>query len=277
MSVEKNFKVALIQMKIIDDKKANLKKAEKLIREAAINKVDIVCLPEMFNCPYRPSKFKLFAEKEGEETLEMIKELAKENNIYIVAGSIPEKEDEKIYNTSYTVDNYGKVIGKYRKLHLFDVDIPGGVSIRESDVFTPGDKISVIETPFCKIGVCICYDLRFPEIFRIMESKGAKIIFIPAAFNKKTGKKHWETLIKSRAIDSQIYIAAVSPAYNRDERYEVYGHSKITDPYGNTMGELEEGEEILYGEINLNRLEKIRSEFPVLKHRRMDIYEVVKK
>ncbi|KXZ40335.1 Predicted amidohydrolase [Alkalithermobacter thermoalcaliphilus JW-YL-7 = DSM 7308] len=268
------FKIALCQIKVEDDKYKNLNKAISYIKEAKENKADLVCFGEMFICPYRKSLFKSYAQEEKNSyILNELSIAAKENNIYIVAGSIPEKENDKYYNTSYVFDKQGNIIAKHRKVHLYDVEIDGKITNKESDIFSYGNNITVFDTQYCKIGLSICYDIRFPEIFRIMEQKGAKLIIIPAAFNTITGPMHWDILLKSRAIDNQVYIAGVSCARDCKESYVVYGHSKVIDPLGNTVGSLDEKEGILYSDINLDYISKVRKQLPILNHKRSDLYE----
>jgi omega-amidase len=277
MYQKNKFKLALCQTLTKDNKEYNVDKAIEFIKKASENNSDIVCLGEMFNTPYRTSLFNKNAEEEENSyTLQRISEAAKENKVYIVAGSICEKKDDKYYNTSYVFNREGNIIGKHKKIHLYDVDIKDKIKIKESDIISRGSDITVIDTEFCKIGLAICYDMRFPEIFRMMVDKGADLIIVPAAFNTVTGSSHWDTLIKSRSIDNQVYVAAVSPARNYNEEYIIYGHSKVCDPYGKTLGELDEKEGIMYCDIDLNYLNKIRDELPILKHRRDDIYSVVK-
>ncbi|OPJ56349.1 carbon-nitrogen hydrolase family protein [Alkalithermobacter paradoxus] len=273
--MERVFKIALCQIKVENDKEKNIEKGIKYIKEAAKNGAKLICLGEMFNCPYRKETFKEYAEEEkNSKTLKIISKVAKENKVYVIAGSIPEKENDKYYNTSFVFDKEGNVIAKHRKIHLYDVDIKGKVFVKESDIFSYGQDITVFDTEYCKIGLSICYDIRFPEVFRIMEQKGAKLIVVPAAFNIVTGPMHWDLLVKARAVDNQVYIAAVSPARNYDEKYVIYGHSKVSDPLGNIVDSLDEKEGILYSEINLDYISKVREELPLLKHRRSDLYEV---
>lgn len=270
----KGFKIAICQMEILDNKEENLKKAEKMILEASSNGVDLVVLPEMFNCPYDNSFFPKYAEDFPGTTTRLLSKLADSQNIYIVGGSIPEKEGERIFNTSYIFDKNGKVVGKHRKMHLFDIDVKGGISFKESDTLGPGNNITVFETEFCKIGVAICYDMRFPELMRLMALEDAEVIIVPAAFNMTTGPAHWHLLARIRALDNQVYFVAASPSRNLDSSYVAYGHSLITDPWGDVVTEASEKEEIIYGNINLEKVKKVRNELPLLKHRRIDLYDI---
>lgn len=270
-------KIALCQMNVIDNKDENLKKASLMIEKACKNS-DFIVLPEMFNCPYSNDKFIEYCENESDSyTLKKISSLASQNNVYILAGSIPEKEDEKLYNTSYLFDREGEIIAKHRKMHLFDIDVKDRITFKESDVLTAGDEFTVVETEFGKIGIGICYDIRFPELARIMVENGALILFYPGAFNMTTGPAHWELLFRSRALDNQVYCIGVAPALNKDASYHSFGHSIITSPWGEVIDEASDKEEIIYGEIDLSEIKKIREELPLLKNKREDLYEVIKK
>ncbi|KDR93795.1 Predicted amidohydrolase [Peptoclostridium litorale DSM 5388] len=267
--------MALCQMSVEEGKELNIKEAESLIREAASNGIDMAVLPEMFNCPYDNKYFPEYAEGYPGQTTMAISNLAKELGIYIVAGSIPEKDGDSIYNTCYVFGRDGECIGKHRKMHLFDIDVKGRITFKESDVLGSGDQCTVFETEFCNIGVAICYDMRFPELMRLMAVKGgAKVIIVPAAFNMTTGPAHWSTTCKTRALDNQVYFIAVSPARNIKSSYTAYGHSIIADPWGNIIMEADEKEDILYGEIDLEMVEKVRQELPLLQHRRRDVYSL---
>ncbi|SHH03167.1 carbon-nitrogen hydrolase family protein [Tepidibacter thalassicus] len=275
MCQRNKFKIALCQTLVEDNKEANINRALKFIEEAADNGAKVISLGEMFNCPYRNDVFKEYAEEEdNSNTLEMLSSIAKKKGVYIIGGSIPEKEGKKYYNTSYIFDREGKIIAKHRKIHLFDIDIKGKVKMKESDTFDYGENITVFDTQYCKIGVAICYDIRFPEVFRIMVQKGVKLIIVPAAFNNVTGPAHWEILVRCRAVDNQVYFGAVSPARNENESYLAYGHSIISDPFGKILGELEEKESILYCDVDLDYVEKVRNELPILKHRRLDLSKI---
>jgi predicted amidohydrolase len=265
-------KVSICQIKVTYNKEQNLIKTAKMVKKAAA-KSDIVILPEMFNCPYSNHYFPKFAEPYPGKTTKLLANLAKELNIYIVGGSIPEKEGKKIYNTSYSFNRDGDLIGKHRKIHLFDVNIKDGINFKESDMLSCGNKITTFKTEFCKIGVAICYDMRFPELIRKMTMEGSKIIIIPAAFNMTTGPAHWHPIIRARAIDNQIYLIASSPARNTKNEYIAYGHSLIVDPWGKIIVEADEKENIISGIIDLERLYKIRKELPLLKHLRLEIYK----
>ena len=276
--MKNEFKLALCQMEVIDNKDSNIKKALEMIKIAAENKSDMVILPEMFNCPYDNSKFREYAEeRKNSKTLKAIKESAKELNLYIVAGSIPELEDDNLYNSSFIFDRDGEIIASHRKMHLFDIDIAGKISFKESETLSAGNQITVVDTELCKIGVAICYDIRFPELLRLMALREAELIVIPGAFNMTTGPAHWETLIRARAIDNQLYVAAASPARNKELSYVAYGNSMVADPWGEIVARAGEKEEIVYANIKLSRVNDVREELPVLNGRRNDIYGLIEK
>ncbi len=276
--MKNEFKLAVCQMKVVDDKDKNIAKAMDMIREATSHNADLVVLPEMFNCPYDNQKFREYSEdRRNSKTLKSISHIARECAVYLVAGSIPESEGEKLYNTSFIINQQGDLIGSHRKLHLFDIDVPREINFKESETLTPGSEITVIETELCKLGVAICYDMRFPELLRLMALKGADLIVIPSAFNMITGPMHWECTIRSRAVDNQLYVAAASPARNLNASYIAYGHSMIVDPWGESIAITGSDEDIIYADIKHNRIKEIRDELPLLTDRRTDLYELIDK
>ncbi|WP_407413361.1 carbon-nitrogen hydrolase family protein [Methanobrevibacter sp.] len=271
-------KLALCQMNVVDDKKENLNKASLMIKESASENADFIILPEMFICPYSNDKFIEYCEEEtASPTLKRISHLANENNVYILAGSIPEKENDKLFNTSYLFDKNGEIIAKHRKMHLFDIDVKDKITFKESDVLTAGNDITIAETEFGKVGIGICYDVRFPELARLMVEEGALILFYPGAFNMTTGPAHWELLFKSRALDNQIFCVGVAPALNENASYHSFGHSIITNPWGEIISQASEKEELIISEIDLDIIKKIREELPLLKNKREDLYEIKRK
>ena len=272
-----NLKVGLIQMKVHNDKEENLLRAANLIKKISSEKPDIVILPEMFSCPYITSNFPIYAEEEGDYSYNFLSNIAKENNIYLVAGSIPEIDNNKVYNTSYVFNRYGEKIGKHRKVHLFDIDIKGKQTFKESDTLNAGDEVTVFDTEFGKIGLCICYDFRFPELARLMVNKGAKAIIVPASFNMTTGPAHWHIMFKSRAIDNQVYTIGCSPARDYNSSYISYGHSLIVSPFGEILYELDDKEDMMTYTIDLDYVDKVREELPLLYHRRNDLYKLIEK
>lgn len=265
----------LCQMRVSDVKEENINKAEKMIEEAADRGADFIVLPEMFNCPYDNSYFREFAEDENGETVKALSQIAKKRNIYIAGGSIPEKDQEgNIYNTCFVFDKGGNIIAKHRKVHLFNIDMKDRIKFAESDVFKAGDKITLFDTPYGKMGAAICYDIRFPEFIRIMTLKGAKFIIVPAAFNMATGPAHFELLFRSRAVDNQIYMMGCAPARDTLTSYISYGNSMIVDPWGNVVSKLGYDENILVKKIDLDMIDEVRKSLPLLKNRREDLYSL---
>lgn len=270
-------KLALCQMTVVDDKEKNIEKAIDLINQSIAEGADFIVLPEMFNCPYENEKFVEYCENENDSpTLAKISEIAELNEVYILAGSIPEKENGNIYNTSYLFDGNGEIIAKHRKMHLFDIDVKDGIYFKESDTLTAGDEFTIAETDFGKVGIGICYDIRFPELARLMVNEGAEILFYPGAFNMTTGPAHWELLFRSRALDNQVYCIGVAPALDKTASYNSYGHSIIANPWGEVVAQGDYDEEVLIAEIDLDEIKRVREELPLIKNKRNDIYKLDK-
>ena len=235
---------------------------------------DLIMLPEMWNGPYDAKRFPDFAEPEGGPSRQFLSALAKEKHVYLCGGSIAERDGERIYNTAYVFDPDGSEIAKHRKMHLFDIDVTGGQRFFESDTLSPGDRVTVFSTPFCRIGLCICYDFRFPELARLMVDRGAEVILVPAAFNMTTGPAHWELLFRSRAVDNQVYTVGTAPARDPDASYQSWGHSIVCSPWGDVLRQADERETVFITALDLARLNTIRRELPLLRHRRTDLYSV---
>ena len=268
-------KIAAIQMSTVADKMENVRTVETYLEKIKDENPDFVILPEMFCCPYQTENFPIYAEKEGGPVWQQLSGYAKQYGIYLIGGSMPEKDAEgNVYNTSYIFDREGKQIGKHRKVHLFDIDVKGGQTFKESDTLTAGDSDTVFDTEFGKIGVMLCFDIRFPELSRMMVNDGAKVIFVPAAFNMTTGPAHWELSFRTRALDNQIYMVGCAPARDVSAGYISWGHSIVTDPWGRVTGMLDENEGILLAELDMDYEEQVREELPLLKSRRKDIYQL---
>ena len=267
-------RIALIQMPVTADKQQNLATACRKVREAASQGAEIAVLPEMFCCPYRNDCFPVYGESEGGPAQTTLSALAKELGIYIVGGSIPELADGNIYNTSYVYGREGQLLAKHRKAHLFDIDVEGGQRFMESDTLSPGNAITTFETEFGIMGLCICFDLRFEELSRCMCLRGAKVIFVPAAFNMTTGPAHWELLFRQRAVDNQCFTVGVSPARDETASYVAYGNSLAVDPWGTVLCRADGEETTLLADLDLSRIDSIRRQLPILSARRTDLYEV---
>jgi len=268
-------RVGLVQMDVVMSKEENVQKAEEMIKRAKEKGAQLVVLPEMFNCPYQASNFPIYGEKEGGYTWEKLSRAAWRNQVWLVGGSIPEIDHQgKVYNTSYVFDDHGNQVGKHRKMHLFDIDVKGGQYFKESDTLSPGNEICVFDTLWGKMGVMICYDLRFPELARLLTQKGAKVIIVPGAFNMTTGPLHWELLFRTRAVDNQVYMIGVAPARDEQGSYVSYANSIIVDPWGKTVNRLGTSEDVLMENIDFKTVENVRKELPLLQHLRHDIYSL---
>ena len=241
------FKTAICQIRTELDQGQTMKKAEGMVREAAENGAQVVCLPEMFNCPYSKKYFRTIAVQGHESSVKAMSSWARENRIVLIGGSVPETEDGKIYNTCFVFNEKGEQIARHRKIHLFDVDIKA-----------------------------ICFDVRFPELFRAMAKRGAQMIFLPAQFNMKTGPAHWEMSLRMRAVDNEVFFAGASAARHEGFSYECWGHSMVVDPFGPILAAADEKEQILYAEIDLSRTEVVRAQLPTFNCLREDIYAVAK-
>lgn len=270
-------KIAAIQMSTVADKMENVRTVKAYLEKIKDENPDFVILPEMFCCPYQTENFPIYAEEEGGPIWQQLSAYAKQYGVYLIGGSMPEKDAEgNVYNTCYVFDREGKQIGKHRKVHLFDIDVKGGQTFKESDTLTAGDSDTVFDTEFGKMGVMLCFDIRFPELSRMMVNDGARIVFVPAAFNMTTGPAHWELSFRTRALDNQIYMVGCAPARDVSAGYISWGHSIVTDPWGRVTGMLDENEGILLAELDMDYEEQVREELPLLKSRRKDIYQLAK-
>ena len=261
-------------MKTSENKDLNISTAKEGIEQVVKKGAQIVILPEIFNAPYDTKKFREYSEEKNGKTWTFLSTMAKNNKIYLIGGSIPERENDKIYNTSFIFDSDGNQIARHRKMHLFDIDIKGGQSFKESESLTPGNSICVFNTSFCSIGVCICFDMRFPELSRLMALKGAQIIIVPAAFNMTTGPPHWESMFKQRAIDNQCFTIGVAPARDEKASYISYANSIIVNPWGKIIYRANEKECYDVIDIDLSEINSIRQQLPLLSARRDDIYTI---
>lgn len=265
-------KIAQIQMHVCDNKQENIRHVCALIRKAAEDNIDMAILPEMFCCPYDNACFRAYGEAVGGEAQQALSALAKELGIYIVGGSVPELADGRVYNTSFVFDPEGNTVARHRKMHLFDIDVKGGQRFMESDTLTAGDDITTFSTPWGEMGLCICFDLRFEELARIMTLRGAKVLIVPAAFNMTTGPAHWELLFRQRAVDNQLFTVGTSPARSTAASYVAYGNSIVCDPWGSVVSRCGAEETVAITELDLDRVDEVRQQLPILSARRTDIY-----
>lgn len=269
-------KLSLLQLKTAATPRENIGKIREMLRQAKAAGADLAMLPEMCCCPYENSAFVQFAMERDAPFLREIAQAAKELGLYIVAGSVPLAEDGKIYNAAFVYDDCGKLLCVHRKTHLFDINVPGGQYFMESDTFTAGRDLTTFDTPWGRFGLMICYDIRFPELSRLLALEGAQAILVPAAFNMTTGPAHWEISFRMRALDNQVFFAGCAPARDAASSYTAWGHSIVTDPWGSVLAESDETEGILTAELDFSRLDEVRTQLPLLKHRRTDFYHVVR-
>lgn len=268
-------KLAQIQLRVTGNKQENLRRAAALIESAG--GVDMAMLPEMFCCPYDNGCFREYGEEEGGEAYRTLSRLARERGIWLVGGSIPELQGERVYNTCYVFDSSGHCVARHRKMHLFDINVAGGQCFQESAVLSAGDEVTVFDTPWGRMGLCICFDLRFPELSQLMALEGARVLLVPAAFNRTTGPAHWELLFRQRAVDTQCFTVGTAPAADETASYVSWGHSIVCDPWGTVLHQCGGEEAVTVTELALERVETVRQQLPLLGARRKDIYELHKK
>jgi omega-amidase len=213
-------------------------------------------------------------------SIAMLVEKAKERKIWIVGGSVPEREGSegsRLYNTCVIINPQGEIVGKHRKIHLFDINVPGKITFKESDSLSPGNSPTLIDSfPWGSLGIGICYDIRFPEYAMLLREQGARFLIYPGAFNMVTGPAHWELLQRARAVDNQVYVISCSPA--RDESsggYVAWGHSSVVSPWGEVIGKAGAGEEVVRVELDLKKIEEMRENIPCWKQKRNDVYRTV--
>ena len=268
--------LAQLQLTVPPDKNSCLEQMERACAQAVQDHhPDLISLPEMFCCPYETGRFAHYAEEEGGQAWTACARVARRLGVYLSAGSVPERgEDGRIYNTGYVFDRQGHCIAKHRKVHLFDINVRGGQHFRESATLSPGDHITTFDTEFGVMGLCICYDFRFPELGRLMALAGARVILVPASFSMTTGPAHWELVFRSQALNNQLFTVGTAPAREPDAPYLSWGHSIVADPWGQVVSQLDEKPGVAVTGLDLERVEDIRAQLPLLQHRRTDLYQV---
>jgi predicted amidohydrolase len=264
---------AAIQLDSQQNKRENLKAIGELIDEAASKNAKIIGLPETITYIGVDEEVKDNAELIGGETTQLLCEKAKKYNVWLHGGSFFElvEGQDKVYNTTLLINPKGEIVAIYRKLHLFDVEIDSGHSIKESNIYLPGEEIVVAKTDLGNIGLSICYDIRFPEIYRIMALMKAQVIFAPASFTLFTGRDHWEPILRARAIENGCYIIAPSQI-GKKAMVQTNGKTMIIDPWGNVIAKASDYPSVILAEIDLQYVNSVRKQIPVLKNRRLEIY-----
>ncbi len=274
-------RLANIQFASSMDKAKDLERLDAYLMELSMDdkdkaKADIVCLPEMWNCPYVGDRFKDYAEPEGGMVWQACSDMARKYKLYLCAGTVAELgEDGRIYNTAYVFDRDGKQIHKYRKMHMFDIYSADGKPVfLESASLGAGDTISTFETEWGKMGMQVCFDIRFPELSRLMALDGAKVIITPATFSMTTGPVHWQISFQARAMENQVFMVGAAPARAPKTGYTSWSHSIVCDPWGKVLTLMDENEGVSITELNLDLIDKYRLKLPMLSARRDDVYKL---
>jgi predicted amidohydrolase len=267
-------RVACVQLTSRADKAANLATTERLVARAAATGADLVVLPEKWNAIGNPDVLHAAAESlEDGESVEAMRSWARTHGITLVGGSITERREgrEKLSNTCLVFDPEGELAAVYRKIHLFDVDV-GGLRYRESDAEEPGEEPVVARLEDWPIGLSVCYDVRFPELYRILALEGAELVTVPANFTLYTGKDHWHVLLRARAIENQLFVAAAAQVGETIPGKPSYGRSLVADPWGTVLAQAPDEETVIFAELDRERLREIRRNLPSLANRQAAAY-----
>lgn len=267
-----SFRVGLCQMLASSDKADNLRRAEALVARAASAGASFVALPELFFWRGPAAEEKAAAEELDGPTARRLGALARRHGITLLGGSILEAlaGEERVHNTSLLFGPDGTLLARYRKIHLFDVTVEGAPSLQESRTRKPGDEVVVARSPAAMVGMAVCYDLRFPLLFRRLALGGAELVTLPAAFLEKTGRAHWESLIRARAIENGVFVVAPDQCGAGPDGMRCHGHSMVVDPWGEILAEAGEEEELVLADVDLRRIAEVRAQIPTLAHRRLD-------
>lgn len=280
-----NVKAAVVQMVSGREPALNLEAAARLVGEAAAQGAKLVVLPENF-AVYNPVDLPSLAEEAGDMEApfqSFLSQLARRHGIWLVGGSIPVRparhdRDPRVFSSCLVFSPDGELAARYDKLHLFDVDITDAQGrYRESERFRYGDSVVTFDTPFGRVGMAVCYDLRFPELFRALTERGAEIIVLPSAFTRLTGQAHWEILVRARAIENTCYLLAAGQGGRHDARRETFGHSMIVDPWGVVLAGLGEGEGVAIANLDARTLTNVRERLPSIEHRRLRVEHTVQR
>jgi predicted amidohydrolase len=267
-------RAAAIQLNSTADVARNLEVAGRLVATSAADGADLIVLPEKWNLLGTAHDLAAGAAPlESNAAIEAARGWARDLRVNLVAGSVAERagEGERLFNTSCAIDRDGELTAVYRKIHMFDVDV-GGVSYRESDAEQPGEEIVTAQLDGIRVGMTVCYDLRFPELYRILAVRGARVITVPSAFTSTTGKPHWEVLLRARAIENQAFVIAPDQSGAAPPHYDSWGHSIIVDPWGDVLAQAAEGETAIAADLDLARQDEVRESLPSLANRRPHAY-----
>ena len=287
-------KVGLCQFRVTEDPQQNHKTCATFIERAVKEGSQLIVLPEIWASPYATAAFPEYAEElpsvgdmsdtvqSSSPSAEVLKNAARKHKVWIVGGSIAEQDQGKIYNTCLVYNPEGELVAKHRKVHLFDIDVPDGITFFESDTLSPGNSVTHFDTPWCKIGLGICYDIRFAAYSMLLRQEGCKILIFPGAFNMTTGPAHWELLQRARAVDNQCYVLTASPARTdppttasgKYPHYTAWGHSTATSPWGTVLATTNEQEDVVIVELDLSRADQVRQSIPISNQMRTDLYTI---
>jgi len=265
-------KIGIAQMNTQDDKSSNLAQAEKLIEQLGADGAQLITLPEYFHFLGPDEEMPKNAEFLDGPSLDLIRRKAVEHKVHIHSGSFLEKDDQNIYNTSVVFDTGGEIIAKYRKIHLFDVELPDGTVIKESMTLTPGTEVVTFKIDDVTFGLTTCYDLRFPELFRRLSKLGAQVVLVPAAFTLQTGRDHWELLLRARAVENLCWVCASAQWGTAPPDHICYGRSMVINPWGLVVSQAPDGVSYITADLDFNALKTVRTIFPALDHKREDLF-----
>ena len=268
-----SFRCAVVQLRSTEDIEANLASVEDLVTRAATDGAEVVTLPENFAWLRLSAASPTPAEPLSGSIVTRMRSLASARSVHLLLGGFPERSDTtgRHYNTAVWIDPDGAILASYRKLHLFDIDIPGAETHRESDTVIAGEGPVTVETRHARFGLSICYDLRFPELYRRLAVLGAECLCVPSAFTLTTGKDHWHTLLRARAIENQAFVVAPAQWGHHGGKRNSYGHSLIIDPWGTVVCDVPDGPGYGIARLELDRLDAFRRNLPALQHRRADL------
>lgn len=276
----RNFRLGLCQFAAGADKPANLQLAQQMIEEAVAKGAQVVMLPECFNSPYHTKHFPNYAEEipgnsQSSPTVSFLQSMARTHQIYLIGGSIPEIDSQKYYNTCICLNPDGEIQTKHRKVHLFDINVPGKITFYESEILSPGSQATIFRTEFCKIGVGICYDLRMPEYaYTLGKSEEVGLLAYPGNFNVVTGEKHWEVLLRARAVDNQIFVAACSQARDPEGEYLSWGHSMLVNPWGQVLNSTTHLPQVVIQDVDFGVLQENRTSLMNRQHKKWSVYDM---
>jgi deaminated glutathione amidase len=269
-------RVAVCQMRSTDDVAANVTEALRILEEAAGGGADIAVLPELFDHLGSSADARAVAAPvPGGDVSEALSTAARTHGMWVLGGSVHELDGERVHNTAPLFDREGELVARYRKIHLFDVELEGEPPFRESSTFAAGTELVTYPVEDVRAGLAICYDLRFPELFRGLMTLGAELFLLPAQFQHRTGVAHWEALLRARAIEDQVFVAAAAQWGEfgpPEQRRRSHGHSMIVGPWGEILAEApEEGSGVWFADLDIAELRRVRTRLPALEHRRLGL------